>query len=672
MQNENTIKGSPSQGASPKKCSKISDLSEAQYRTYFEVRLADHGLRRNGAGHMARCCFHDDRTPSLSVDLEHGVWCCHAGCGKGGLIDFEALFSSCDKQTAVANIQKIVGVQLNRSRDPEATYDYRDAFGKLLFQVVRYPGKRFAQRRPNGKHGWLYTTKDVPLVLYRLPEVVSAKNIIVVEGEKDADNLIAACAGKYPETAVTTSPRGAGKWRDEFSAFFVAKQVLILPDNDDAGRKHAQDVAGSCYQHTQQIKVLELPGLPPKGDVSDLLKSHSADEIVALANQTPWWKPSDVKDHAVAVKPTTRDTSSRSSRSLHVVNGWEVKREITKFLWNPVFPLGKLVHFSGHSSQGKSPVTIDLLARISTGRDWPDGQPNANGPRDVLLLNVEDTLNDVIMPRFDLAGGDETRFHYIDVACVSKPNGKLAELMVALDDDIQELCIEARKIPELGAICIDPISNYLGKVKMRDEAEVRSLLTPLARLADELKITVITVGHFRKGAHGVKDDPLAAVMGASAFHGVARSVWALGPDSEIESPYAHIMAPARGATGDKAFKYHTEKVPISIAGESTEEIRVVWDGTSNANAEQAVNPLSRDQKSKITEAATMLTEFLKSGKRPAADCIEFLEQNGYAEANVNMTFIRRKAKVDSKRENGKWWWYLKAAGDYLEHLDRIM
>ena len=74
-----------------------------------------------------------------------------------------------------------------------ATYDYVDENGELLFQVCRRTDKSFPQRKPDGRGGWSWTTAGVRKVIYRLPEVIEAvaadRTFVVVEGEKDVDNL---------------------------------------------------------------------------------------------------------------------------------------------------------------------------------------------------------------------------------------------------------------------------------------------------------------------------------------------------------------------------------------------------------------------------------------------------------------------------------------------------
>ena len=140
-----------------------------------------------------------------------------------------------------------------------ATYGYKDADGRLLFQVCRTADKRFFQRRPDGKGGWLNGLGGIQPVLYRLPEVLQAlkqgETIFIPEGEKDVDNL--ARLG----LAATCNPMGAGKWRDHYSNWLKGANVVILPDNDEPGRKHAQQVAQSLYGKAASVKAVSYTHL---------------------------------------------------------------------------------------------------------------------------------------------------------------------------------------------------------------------------------------------------------------------------------------------------------------------------------------------------------------------------------------------------------------------------
>ncbi len=94
-------------------------------------------------------------------------------------------------------------------------YDYQDETGDILFQTVRYAPKDFRQRRPYGKGGWIWNLQGVRLVLYRLPQIVEADTVLIVEGEKDVD--AAYQLGLPSGYAATTSPMGAGKWKATYS-----------------------------------------------------------------------------------------------------------------------------------------------------------------------------------------------------------------------------------------------------------------------------------------------------------------------------------------------------------------------------------------------------------------------------------------------------------------------
>jgi hypothetical protein len=173
-----------------------------------------------------------------------------------------------------------------------ARYVYRNQDGSVAFRVNRWEwtahGKReksFRQERPDGRGGWIGSTKNVGKVPYRLPELVSADpeaTVFIVEGEKDADRLVSL------GLVASTSAQGAGQWQPDFSPHFEGRHIVILQDNDDAGRKYAADVLGSLAAHAASIKVIELPGLPTKGDVSDWLDSGGTrDELMRLVADAP-------------------------------------------------------------------------------------------------------------------------------------------------------------------------------------------------------------------------------------------------------------------------------------------------------------------------------------------------------------------------------------------------
>ncbi len=202
------------------------------------------------------------------------------------------------------------------------TYDYTDEAGELLYQVVRYAPKDFRQRRPDGKGGWIYDLEGVRRVLYRLPNLARAPTnqpVFVPEGEKDVDRLLGL------GLLATTNAMGAGKWRPEYNEPLRGRRVFIVADNDDAGRKHAQDVRKSLRGIAASVTVVELEGLPPKGDVSDWLDIEGNHKekllmIAAHADHEQTNKQTDDSEYPEAERgdayesPTTRSVTKHESQ----------------------------------------------------------------------------------------------------------------------------------------------------------------------------------------------------------------------------------------------------------------------------------------------------------------------------------------------------------------------
>ena len=263
-----------------------------------------------GDGWSAKCPSHKDRKASLSIGAGadgRTLLMCHAGCSLDQILTATGLTTAdLFPQTTTTTPPHII-----------TSYDYTDEFGTLLYQVCRFEPKDFRQRRPKPGGGWTWKLGDVRRVLYRLPHLRSV-TVYIVEGERDADRLASL---KLP---ATTNAGGAGKWRPEYTQQLTAasvEHVVILPDHDPPGRAHADQVARSCHAAGLQLKIVALPGLREKGDVSDWLDAgHTKAELIALVQRTPRHAPtidapSDMlpltpRWQTSSTKPTKRSTTS--------------------------------------------------------------------------------------------------------------------------------------------------------------------------------------------------------------------------------------------------------------------------------------------------------------------------------------------------------------------------
>lgn len=233
------------------------------------------GVRRDGAGWMALCPAHADKNPSLAIRENDGkaLLHCFAGC-------------SLDAILGAAGISAAELSSTNDARSQEdAIYSYVDEVGELLFQVVRYAPKAFKQRKPDGRGGWTWNLNGTRRVLYRLPEIRVAGNVLVCEGEKDVE------ASRSRGFVATCNPGGAGKWRPEYSESLRGKDVVIIPDQDEPGRKHGEQVARALHLIAARVRIFNLP--KPLKDLSEWPAAMSTEALQELIDQAPDWTPDE-------------------------------------------------------------------------------------------------------------------------------------------------------------------------------------------------------------------------------------------------------------------------------------------------------------------------------------------------------------------------------------------
>lgn len=250
-------------------------------REKVEAALAASGSKGKGQKWQCPVPEHTDRNASFSY-IEHSdshiTVKCFAGCDYTAILNAlglekRDLYPVAPEPTYGRPTRIVTG-----PRHPDATYRYTDERGELLYEKLRSNAldygttgiKTMKQRRPNARGGWSYELGDVRRVIYHLTDVLGAivcdDWVLWVEGEKAADRLkllgfTATCSG------------GAESWRPEFAEYLRGAIVAVFPDNDDAGRRHAIDVARGLLGTARAVAIVELAGLPDKGDVCDWLDS---------------------------------------------------------------------------------------------------------------------------------------------------------------------------------------------------------------------------------------------------------------------------------------------------------------------------------------------------------------------------------------------------------------
>lgn len=335
------------------------------------------GVRKTSRGFMAYCPGHDDgskcgRNGKEGQSLE--VWDgdgsihlkCYAGCNREGIL------KAMDLTPADLAPERIRKRSKSGDRAIERVYDYTRADGSLLFQVVRYVPKGFAQRQPTGNGKYQYNLEGITPVLYRLPEVLAGiaagQTVWVVEGEKDAD-----AAHAMMGLAATTSPMGAGKWRKEYTDTLKgATRVVVVADKDKPGRAHATDIAISLKDQGTRVAIIEVPG--DGKDFSDWLQNGGKPEdLLALAENTPDWLPPGVQDEQGEAQ--RKKLQDLSNNVYCIENGRICYKQITRELQENIIPL---CNFTAHVTQQitrddglEANTFFQVLGRSCTGSHLP-------------------------------------------------------------------------------------------------------------------------------------------------------------------------------------------------------------------------------------------------------------------------------------------------------------
>lgn len=271
--------------------------------TYGCVFSRLRGVRPHAWGWSAKCPSHDDKRSSLAIKIgDTGLLVvkCHAnqGCDFGsiarelGLCESDFFPDAGERNMRRGSFDQRIA----------ATYDYLGRNGRLVYQAVRlsHP-KDFRQRRPDGSGGWVWNIDGVQQLPYRLPQLCNApyqRIVFICEGEKDCDRL--ASLGLI----ATTNSGGAGKWPHLGNEVFTGRTVCILPDNDEPGERHAADVIAKIDQYADTIRVLRLPGLANKQDVSDwLYYGGTRERLLSLVLSTPTWRVAEIRKLAARLTP---------------------------------------------------------------------------------------------------------------------------------------------------------------------------------------------------------------------------------------------------------------------------------------------------------------------------------------------------------------------------------
>ncbi len=404
---------------------------------------------------------------------------CHAGCpledvlGGAGL-EWADLFEQ------------------NGHPDEQAVYRYVDEQGTPLFEVVRFPGKQFRQRRADGSWG----LNGARRVLYRLPRVLEAiengEEIMIVEGEKDVHAL------ERIGIPATCNPGGAGKWRREYSEALRGAKVIIVADRDDPGRDHAREVAESLRGVAAEIDVCE-PGIGK--DVSELLAAGQGLQLRESELFSFFSPPRNEKNEK------KRDETQSGSTEPSIPFAAPMSEKLAgvppepNWTWDGYLSPGAITLLAGRPKVGKTTLLFPLIAALEQGRSFLDRSTTATR---TLMLSEEREQTLAEKRQLYLDGVDPLLLMRHERGQRTWP-----EL-------IEQARIYCAAEQDIGVLVIDTLAGWTG-LRGDDESKAGAVIEALEplMLAGGDGLAVLVVAHQRKaaGKHG------EAVRGSNALTG---------------------------------------------------------------------------------------------------------------------------------------------------------
>jgi putative DNA primase/helicase len=509
-----------------------------------------------------------------------------------------------------------------------ATYDYKDENGLLLYQVVRLIPKSFRQRRADGHWG----LGDVRRVLYKLPEVLKAKHVLLVEGEKDADTAhrLSLCA--------TSSGSASAKWLSEWTEILRGKRVTIIADADEPGRKHAEAVASLLHEAVIDLRVIELPGAK---DLTEFVEKNktTGKQLQEIIDKFPLWS----------------NAAKNGSIDIECISAAAIEPEPLLWLWENRIPLGKLTVFCGPPDTGKSTVAIDIVSRVTRGDVWPDCNGHRE-PQDALMLISEDDLADTIVPRLTVAGADKERVYFATQTIYGE---KRSERRISLETDIGALEKMLAAHPQIKIVVVDPLGSYIGKLKKNADEDMRWVLSELKEMAERMGVAVISIDHFNKN---VEQSAIHRLSGAGALAAVPRAVWAFVKDAQDPEKLTRLMLNAKLNVVSEAKKvglqYRTASKELEIK-QTTVSLPVIdWRGANKSDLDEVLHEQADPKIGKLRKCVTWLEKRLTGESVLSATVYKEAQDEGFVYATVRRA--SEDLDVDSFQVGRRWMMRLKS------------
>ncbi len=295
-----------------------------------------------------------------------------------------------------------------------------------------------------------------------------------------------------------------------------------------------------------------------------------------------------------------------------ILNISEVEDKPIDWLWPSRIAKGRLTLLNGRPGLGKSYLTCEMAATVSTGRDWPDGTPCDVGS--VLMLTAEDDPGDTIKPRLREQRAELSKCYILGGMYDPDDVDDAVDRSVSLDD-VATIEEAIQEIGDVKLLIIDPIGSYLGSgTDSNRDNEVRAKLAPIAALAEKHGVAVLIVSHSRKSTATMADD---LVMGSRAFTGICRAVWHLMADPEDEDRRLLLSGKSNLARKSTGLAFRIEGDPVGAIAWEPDPVDVSADDVLASEGKKGGSAPSA-----IDEAIDWLQSWLEDGAKSAKETKE--------------------------------------------------
>jgi archaellum biogenesis ATPase FlaH len=324
--------------------------------------------------------------------------------------------------------------------------------------------------------------------------------------------------------------------------------------------------------------------------------------------------------------------------------------EPLRWLWPGRIPLGKVTLIAGDPGLGKSFITLDLAARVSSGAAMPDGSSSDAGKGEALLLNAEDDPADTLAPRLRAMGADLSDVHFVARVRAMDGSDHPENGLISLDRHCGAILQTLERRQRVRLIVIDPLSAYLGDLSENRNAEARFLMTTLGRIAAAFGVAIVCVTHLNKSKG---ERAVYRTMGSLGFVAAARMAHLVTKHPHDDERRIFAIVKSNLSAPAPALSY-------SLTPDDAGDVRLVWDKTPvRYDADALETAEGVDEADALGEACEWLASALANGPVASRDLLRLAEQDGHSARTLRRA--KQRLRVGARKTEGassEWVWVL--------------